>query len=100
MLPRSGHLDSNLAIMEAYSTYQTPLSSRYASKEMAHLFSPAKRFSTWRKLWLYLATAEKELGLPIPDDAIEQMKANLVRPGFLFPRGAASLHADAHPTRG
>ena len=77
MLPRSGHLDSNLAIMEAYSTYQTPLSSRYAPKEMAHLFSPAKRFSTWRKLWLYLATAEKELGLPIPDDAIEQMKANL-----------------------
>ncbi|KAI5829745.1 Adenylosuccinate lyase [Schizophyllum commune Tattone D] len=63
--------------MEAYSTYQTPLSSRYASKEMAHLFSPAMRFSTWRKLWLYLATAEKELGLPIPDDAIEQMKANL-----------------------
>ncbi|KAJ7657804.1 L-Aspartase-like protein [Mycena polygramma] len=63
--------------MEALETYQTPLSSRYASKEMAHLFSPAHRFSTWRTLWLNLAIAEKELGLPIPDDAITQMKENL-----------------------
>ncbi|GHJ86578.1 hypothetical protein NliqN6_2980 [Naganishia liquefaciens] len=58
-------------------SYQTPLSSRYASKEMAHLFSNSMRFGTWRKLWLALAQAEKELGLPIPDEAIEQMKANL-----------------------
>ena len=43
------------------------------------------RFHTWRKLWLNLAIAEKELGLPIPDDAIEQMKANLVR--VSVPRG-------------
>jgi len=63
--------------MEAFETYQTPLSSRYASKEMAHLFSPAKRFGTWRELWLSLAIAEKELGLPISDEAIEQMKKNL-----------------------
>ncbi|KII83674.1 hypothetical protein PLICRDRAFT_47157 [Plicaturopsis crispa FD-325 SS-3] len=63
--------------MEAYETYQTPLSSRYASKEMAHLFSPANRFYTWRKLWLSLATAERELGLPVSEEAIEQMKANL-----------------------
>ncbi|EAU87697.1 adenylosuccinate lyase [Coprinopsis cinerea okayama7 len=63
--------------MDAFETYQTPLSSRYASKEMAHLFSPAKRFSTWRELWLNLAIAEKELGLPIPDEAIEQMRNNL-----------------------
>lgn len=63
--------------MEAFETYQTPLSSRYASKEMAHLFSPANRFFTWRKLWLNLAIAEKQLGLPISDEAIEQMKANL-----------------------
>ncbi|KAJ9097151.1 adenylosuccinase ade13 [Naganishia friedmannii] len=58
-------------------SYQTPLSSRYASKEMAHLFSNRMRFGTWRKLWLALAQAEKELGLPIPDEAIEQMKAHL-----------------------
>ncbi|KAJ3522368.1 hypothetical protein NMY22_g11916 [Coprinellus aureogranulatus] len=44
---------------------------------MSHLFSPAKRFSTWRQLWLNLAIAEKELGLPISDEALEQMKANL-----------------------
>ncbi|CAE6475075.1 unnamed protein product [Rhizoctonia solani] len=58
-------------------TYQTPLSSRYASKEMSHLFSSAMRFHTWRKLWLNLAIAEKELGLRITDDAISQMKDNL-----------------------
>ncbi|KIY73279.1 adenylosuccinate lyase [Cylindrobasidium torrendii FP15055 ss-10] len=63
--------------MDAFETYQTPLSSRYASKEMAYLFSPAQRFETWRKLWLNLAIAEKQLGLPITDEAIEQMKANL-----------------------
>ncbi|CCA75118.1 probable adenylosuccinate lyase [Serendipita indica DSM 11827] len=58
-------------------SYQTPLSSRYASKEMAHLFSSNMRFHTWRKLWLNLAIAEKELGLPISDLAIQQMKENL-----------------------
>ncbi|VDB87253.1 unnamed protein product [Peniophora sp. CBMAI 1063] len=63
--------------MEALNSYQTPLSSRYASKEMSHLFSPEMRFSTWRKLWLNLAIAEKELGLPISDEALSQMKANL-----------------------
>ncbi|KAK7680766.1 Phosphoribosylglycinamide formyltransferase [Cerrena zonata] len=63
--------------MESFETYQTPLSSRYASKEMAQLFSPARRFGTWRQLWLSLAIAEKQLGLNISDEAIEQMKANL-----------------------
>lgn len=60
--------------MEGYHVYQTPLSSRYASKEMSYLFSPANRFYTWRVLWLNLAIAEKELGLPISDEAIEQMR--------------------------
>ena len=64
--------------MAANNIYQTPLSSRYASKEMAELFSPATRFGTWRKLWLWLAKAEKQLGLPISDDAIAQMEAHLV----------------------
>lgn len=45
---------------------------------MSNLFSNATRFSTWRKLWLHLAQAEKELGLDIPQDAIDQMKANLI----------------------
>ena len=60
-----------------YNTYTTPLTSRYASQEMCKLFSPATRHKTWRKLWLDLATAEKELGLEIPDEAITQMKQHL-----------------------
>ncbi|EED15531.1 adenylosuccinate lyase Ade13, putative [Talaromyces stipitatus ATCC 10500] len=58
--------------------YQTPLNSRYSSNEMKYLFSPRNRFSTWRSLWLWLAEAEKELGLPISDEAISQMKAHLI----------------------
>ncbi len=45
--------------------YQSPLSERYASKEMQYIFSPDRKFQTWRKLWVALAEAEKELGLPI-----------------------------------
>ncbi|KAI8094943.1 adenylosuccinate lyase [Gilbertella persicaria] len=61
-----------------HDKYQSPLTSRYASKEMAYNFSEDKRYSTWRKLWLNLAIAEKQLGLTdITDEAIEQMKANL-----------------------
>ncbi|CAD6886379.1 unnamed protein product [Tilletia controversa] len=63
--------------MSSHDAWQSPLSGRYASKEMASLFSNATRFGTWRQLWLNLAIAEKELGLDIPDEAIAQMKANL-----------------------
>jgi hypothetical protein len=66
------------AVPAQYETYTTPLTSRYASKEMCTLFSPATRHSTWRTLWLNLARAEKELGLEIPDDAITQMEEHLV----------------------
>lgn len=54
--------------------YQSPLCERYASKEMQHIFSNDKKFSTWRKLWIALAESEKELGLPISDEQIEEMK--------------------------
>lgn len=54
--------------------YQSPLCERYASKEMQHIFSNDKKFSTWRKLWIALAESEKELGLPITDEQIEEMK--------------------------
>ncbi|KAI9706893.1 MAG: adenylosuccinase ade13 [Bogoriella megaspora] len=64
--------------MSAYDTYKTPFDSRYASEEMKKLFSPRTRFSTWRQLWLWLAEAEKELGLPISDEAITQMRANIM----------------------
>ncbi|WFC99652.1 adenylosuccinate lyase [Malassezia yamatoensis] len=63
--------------MSSLDTWQSPLSSRYASKEMSSLFSNATRFGTWRELWLNLAIAEKELGLPIPQEAIDQMKSHL-----------------------
>jgi adenylosuccinate lyase len=62
--------------MASNDTYQDPLNSRYSSPEMKYLFSPRNRFSTWRQLWIWLAEAEKELGLPISDEAIKQMKEN------------------------
>ncbi len=56
--------------------YQSPLSERYASKEMQYIFSPDNKFKTWRKLWIALAETEKELGLPITDEQIEELKAH------------------------
>lgn len=58
------------------STYESPLNSRYAGKEMQYLFSPDKKFTTWRKLWIALAESEKELGLHITDQQIAEMKAH------------------------
>ena len=59
-----------------YDRYQSPLSERYASKEMQYIFSPDMKFRTWRKLWIALAETEKELGLPITDEQIEELKAH------------------------
>ena len=59
-----------------YDKYQSPLSERYASKEMQYIFSPDKKFRTWRKLWIALAETEKELGLDITDEQIEELKAH------------------------
>ena len=59
------------------STYQNPLTGRYAGKEMSFLWSPQFKHSTWRRLWLALATEEKELGLDISDEQIQQMAAHL-----------------------
>ncbi|MCD7904094.1 MAG: adenylosuccinate lyase [Clostridiales bacterium] len=55
--------------------YESPLNSRYASKEMKEIFSPDMKFKTWRKLWIILAETEKELGLNITDEQIEELKA-------------------------
>ncbi len=58
--------------------FDHPLAGRYASPEMLRLFSPGHRFTTWRRTWLALAEAERELGLEIPEEALEQMRANLI----------------------
>lgn len=56
--------------------YNSPLSERYASKEMQFIFSPDKKFRTWRRLWIALAETEKELGLPITQEQIDELKAH------------------------
>ncbi|OPL08401.1 MAG: adenylosuccinate lyase [delta proteobacterium ML8_F1] len=58
-------------------TYENPLETRYSSKEMLFVFSPDFKFTTWRKLWIALAEAQKALGLPITDTQIEDMKAHI-----------------------
>jgi adenylosuccinate lyase len=66
------------AAMPDHRTYQHPLVERYATKEMSFIFSPAFKFSTWRKLWTALATAEQELGLlQITDEQLAEMRAHI-----------------------
>ncbi len=60
----------------AKDTYESPLSARYADKEMKYLFSPDMKFRTWRKLWIALAESEMELGLPITQEQIDELKAH------------------------
>ena len=62
--------------MNNNDVYQSPLNSRYASRDMQHLFSPERKFRTWRQLWIALAEVEQELGLPISDSQIAEMKAH------------------------
>lgn len=60
-----------------YEIYQNPLIERYSSEEMLRIFSPLNKFSNWRKLWIALAECEKELGLNITDEQVEEMKAHV-----------------------
>ena len=60
-----------------YDRYENPLVTRYAGTEISRIWSAQNKFTTWRKLWLALAQAEKELGLPITNDQIHEMEANL-----------------------
>ncbi len=62
--------------MNMNDRYQSPLSERYASKEMQYIFSPDMKFRTWRKLWIALAETEKELGLNITQEQIDELKAH------------------------
>ena len=59
-----------------YDGYTSPLSQRYASRQMQYLFSQEKKFRTWRKLWIALAETEKELGLPVTQEQIDELKAH------------------------
>ncbi|MBB2182076.1 adenylosuccinate lyase [Lachnospiraceae bacterium MD1] len=61
----------------SYDKYVSPLSERYASKEMQYIFSPDMKFKTWRKLWVALAEAERELGLNITEEQIAELKAHM-----------------------
>jgi adenylosuccinate lyase len=63
--------------MTAQDRYSSPLADRYASRAMLELWSPRSRYSLWRRLWLALAEAEQALGVPIPDEAIAQMRDHL-----------------------
>jgi len=62
--------------MGSYDRYVSPLSERYASREMQEVFSQDKKFRTWRRLWIALAESEKELGLPITQEQIDELKAH------------------------
>ncbi len=57
--------------------YESPLASRYASRRMLHLFSPDMRYETWRRLWVSLAQAQHDLGLPITQAQVDQLRANI-----------------------
>ena len=80
--------------MSEYDSYTSPLSKRYASKEMQYLFSQEKKFRTWRKLWIALAETEKEL-LPAVfellknEDRQNEMKGNIAR--FARPNAAEDI---------
>ena len=70
------------ALPDSKKVYEHPLVKRYATKEMSFIWSPAKKFTTWRKLWTALATAEQELGVEINDEQLEEMRTNLFNIDF------------------
>lgn len=68
----------------SHKEYQTPLASRYASREMKENFGDDKKFATWRKLWWILASAEKELGLEITVEQLKELQDNITRIDYQF----------------
>jgi adenylosuccinate lyase len=64
-----------------YDTYSSPLASRNASPEMLRLWSPRHKFNTWRRIWLAVAEAQHELGLPVTKEQVEELRAVVNRPG-------------------
>ncbi len=74
--------------------YESPLNSRYASKEMKQIFSPDRKFQTWRKLWIALAESERQLGLPISQQQIDELKAHIT--DIDYEKAAAYEHEVRH----
>ena len=60
-----------------YNQYDNPLITRYASSTMSELFSPQRKFSTWRRLWVALAETEMELGLPITQEQVDELRSQV-----------------------
>ena len=79
--------------------WENPLTGRYASTEMSALFSARHKFATWRKLWLWLAEAEQELGLAIPDAALDALRAHLVPTDGELAAATVEQAAEAIPVR-
>ncbi|XP_038047282.1 adenylosuccinate lyase-like isoform X1 [Patiria miniata] len=73
----AGEMDNKFPCKDEYRKYRSPLVARYASPEMAFNFSDVKKFTTWRKLWLYLAKAQQTIGLDIKDDQLKEMEDNV-----------------------
>ncbi len=69
---------SPLPLQSPFDRFENPLTGRYASPEMSRIFSQRTKFGTWRRLWLWLAEAQQELGLPIATEAIEALESHLV----------------------
>lgn len=67
--------------MSSYDTYSSPLASRNASEAMLRLWSPRHKFNTWRRIWLAVAQAQHELGLPVTKEQVEELRAVVDRPG-------------------
>ncbi|KAF2764319.1 Adenylosuccinate lyase [Teratosphaeria nubilosa] len=84
------------ALDAKYDTYQNPLNSRYCSAEMKYIFSPRNRFTTWRELWVWLAESERELGLDISEEAIEQLKDHMKIQDYEFETAAAEEKRRRH----
>jgi adenylosuccinate lyase len=77
MTAPAAHKTSVLYTEDSMKEYKSPLSERYPSKEMKYIFSPDKKFRTWRRLWIALAETEKELGLGITQEQIDEMKEHV-----------------------
>lgn len=61
----------------SFDSYESPFCTRYASKEMQYIFSADKKFTTWRRLWVALARAEMKLGLPVTQEQVDELEANV-----------------------